>query len=344
MVAEENGLVVLTGADVNEILQGQREKVVRVIEAAYLAYGRGETSSSESVFLRFKNRPADRIIGLPASLGAPWDVAGLKWIASMPGNIASGKDRASAVLILNDLTTGHPRALLESSVISAWRTAASAALAARAIHTGSAPSVGVIGCGLIAYETLAFLKTIYPSLQQIHTFDARDENAKFFLGRAREVLSIAGEVARDTREVLAESDITILATTATEPHISAIPTATRSRTILHLSLRDLGPDCLLDADNTADDVVHVNQARTSVQLCAEQCGHSRFMRASLPEILAGQAAGRTDGASTAIFHPFGMGILDLALGHFVKEQAQRQGKGTQVPEFLPRPWRGEKSI
>ena len=91
----------------------------------------GASVNPQSVFLRFPDRPNARIIGLPSHLSAPWEVSGIKWIASYPDNIRAGLPRASAVLIINSHEHGYPLACLEASIISAARTAASAVLAAR---------------------------------------------------------------------------------------------------------------------------------------------------------------------------------------------------------------------
>lgn len=132
-MTEVPGFAVISGAQVQQALRGREGEIVDLVESAYLLHGAGDTGDTvnpPSYFLRFPDRPSSRIIALPASLGGKFQVDGLKWISSFPENTASGLPRASAVLILNDHTTGYPFACLEASVISATRTAASAALAA----------------------------------------------------------------------------------------------------------------------------------------------------------------------------------------------------------------------
>ena len=121
---------VISGAQVQGALQGREKEIVELVAATYRLHGAGDSVNPPSYFLRFPDRPSSRIIALPASIGGPIRVDGLKWISSFPENVAAGIPRASAVLILNDHDTGYPFACLESSIISATRTAASAALAA----------------------------------------------------------------------------------------------------------------------------------------------------------------------------------------------------------------------
>jgi ornithine cyclodeaminase len=90
-------------------------------------------------------------------------------ISSFPQNVAAGIPRASAVLILNDHDTGYPFAVLESSIISATRTAASAALAADWLTRNPArpTRVGFFGTGLIARYIHTFLAGTGWSIDEI---------------------------------------------------------------------------------------------------------------------------------------------------------------------------------
>src|SRR5258708_15302233 len=123
-------LSIINGKTVCDIIRAHREECIEIVRDAYLAHARGQTVNPDSYFLRFPGKPDCRIIALPAYLGNGCGVAGLKWIASYPANIQRGFPRASAVLVLNNYATGDPFALLESSLISAPPTAASAVLAA----------------------------------------------------------------------------------------------------------------------------------------------------------------------------------------------------------------------
>jgi N-[(2S)-2-amino-2-carboxyethyl]-L-glutamate dehydrogenase len=112
---------VISGAQVQRALQGQEKEIVELVAATYRLHGVGDSVNPPSYFLRFPDRPSDRIIALPASIGGDVRVDGLKWISSFPGNVAAGIPRASAVLILNDHDTGYPFACVEASIISATR-------------------------------------------------------------------------------------------------------------------------------------------------------------------------------------------------------------------------------
>ena len=109
---------VISGAQVQQALAGRERQITELVEETYRLHGAGDSVNPPSYFLRFPDRPSDRIIALPASIGGKVRVDGLKWISSFPENVAAGIPRASAVLILNDPTPATPS--------PAWRARSSA--------------------------------------------------------------------------------------------------------------------------------------------------------------------------------------------------------------------------
>jgi N-[(2S)-2-amino-2-carboxyethyl]-L-glutamate dehydrogenase len=333
-------LLILRGSEVEALLAGRELELMEVVGRAYLVHGRGESSLPHSTFLRFPNDDLNRIIALPAYLGDGFGVAGMKWIASFPGNLRKGFARASAVLILNSATTGLPEAILESSLISARRTAASAALAARELRHGRAtPSAGLIGTGVINFETARFLIRALPDLARFVVYDLDAERAGSFAASLAETLrsvrDVEVRVADDPREILREHPVVAYATTAVKPHVSDLSECPPGATILHTSLRDLTPEVILAHDNVVDDVDHVLRAQTSVHLAEQQAGNRDFIRCTLADVLAGTAPPKRDESLLTIFSPFGLGVLDLAVGQLVRERALETGHGTMIESFLP---------
>jgi 2,3-diaminopropionate biosynthesis protein SbnB len=331
-------LLVITGPEIRGLLRGREREVSDAVELAYRQHAAGDTSLPQSTFLLFPEQPQNRIIALPAYLGGGRPVAGIKWIASFPGNAETGLDRASAVLVLNSVDDGVPETILEGSIISAKRTAASALLAAKSLAQEPPPSIGVIGCGLINAEILRFLMTAFAP-RMVVLFDKEPEKAARFAERVRGFLSGNQVViAKEAEEVLGAAPLVSMATTASEPHIESLSRCPAGATILHISLRDLSVSSILSSDNVVDDVDHVCRARTSVHLAEKATGSRDFIRCNLGEILSGQKPSRRDLSSTVVFSPFGLGILDLAVGRLVRDLAAERGIGTRIGSFLPEPW------
>ena len=180
---------VIPGAQVRRVLAGREQQIVDLVEATYRLHGAGDSVNPPSYFLRFPDRPSSRIIALPASIGGELRVDGLKWISSFPENVAAGVPRASAVLILNDHDTGYPFACLESSIISATRTASSAALAADWLSRGRGSGdgrggrparIGFVGAGLIARYIHTFLAATGWTFDEVGVHDLSAGSAAGF--------------------------------------------------------------------------------------------------------------------------------------------------------------------
>jgi 2,3-diaminopropionate biosynthesis protein SbnB len=337
-------LLILKGPEILALLQGQERQLIRTVSLAYQAHAREQSSLPHSVFLRFPGNDTNRIIALPAYLGDRFEVAGLKWVSSFPGNLDRGIDRAMAVLILNSPTTGRPEAIMEGSLISAKRTAASAALAAQCLQgEDRATRAGIIGCGLINFEIVRMLRTACPEVRSYILFDTNPERASHF---RQECLNTFGdvevEIAEEVKRVLNSARLISIATTAIKPHLFDLSGCVPGTTILHISLRDLSPELILSSDNVVDDVDHVCRAQTSVHLAEQLAGNREFINCTLGDVLRNRDGGKRDAAIT-VFSPFGLGILDIALGKFIYDLAIQQGSGSIIESFLPAPWTPAKT-
>jgi 2,3-diaminopropionate biosynthesis protein SbnB len=331
---------VISGAQVQRALAGKERQVTELVGATYRLHGAGDSVNPPSYFLRFPDRPSARIIALPASIGGPVRVDGLKWISSFPENVAAGIPRASAVLILNDHDTGYPFACLESSIISATRTAASAALAADwlcASRDGRGQPrparVGFFGAGLIARYIHTFLAGNGWSFDEIGVHDLSGDSAAGFRGYLEEA-GTAGRITVYERpeQLIRSSDLVVFATVAGEPHVSDPSWFGHNPVVLHVSLRDLAPEILLASTNLVDDVEHCLKASTSPHLAEQLTGSRDFLAGTLDDVMAGRVtvpAGRP-----VVFSPFGLGVLDLAVGKYAYDEVTRSGELHVIDDFF----------
>jgi alanine dehydrogenase len=237
------------------------------------------------------------------------DLALLKWITSFPGNPGRGLPTVTGVICLSDATTGEPLMLLDARSVTALRTGAVAAVAARALARSQARTVGIIGCGLHGAWTARCMEAAGygPGV----CYDRRVEAAQ----------ALAGELDWDagSREQALRSDVVCCVT----PGARIVVDAGDLHPGMHLNM--LGADGPGKAEATVGAVASCSlfcdeweQASHGGELTsAVEAGMvSREQVTELGAVLAGEARGRVGGAGSeavTLFDSTGLAVQDLAV-------------------------------
>ncbi|HXI04634.1 MAG TPA: hypothetical protein VNI57_15775, partial [Candidatus Saccharimonadales bacterium] len=123
-------ILYLSRADVEAAAVGMPEIIERV-EAAFREKGEGRAEMPPKPGIHPGAPGEDNFIHAMPALLPRMGAAGIKWVSGFPGNRDRGLPYITGLLILNDPETGLPRAVIDASWITAMRTAAATAVAAR---------------------------------------------------------------------------------------------------------------------------------------------------------------------------------------------------------------------
>ena len=119
---------------------------------------------------------------------------------------------------------------------------------------------------------------------------------------------------------------------STEPHVRDLSWFEHNPLVLHVSLRDLAPEILLASTNVVDDIEHCLKANTSPHLAEQLAGNRDFLLGTLDDVMAGRATVPAD--QPLIFSPFGLGVLDLAVGKNVYDKVVSSGDLHVIEDFF----------
>jgi ornithine cyclodeaminase len=240
-----------------------------------------------------------------------------------------GQDPAiRGVLVLHDLATGAPLALMESSHLTGLRTALAGALGAEALSVPGARTVAIIGAGAQGRSQLAALRLVR-SIDVVRVFDTDAGAAQRFASDPGcSGLTVA--VTASLEEAIHGTDLIVTATWAREPFLF--------KRHLHpgTHVTTLGPDqpgkCEVAADALEVAVVVVDDRRLAVEMGAVggACLGPEVIHAELGEVLAGKCSGRTDATQITVFASVGLAFQDLAAGWLAYTLAQQRGIGRSV--------------
>jgi ornithine cyclodeaminase/alanine dehydrogenase-like protein (mu-crystallin family) len=252
--------------------------------------------------------------------------AGIKWVSGYPANQAKGLPYISGLLILNDVETGIPYAVMDCVWITAYRTAAATALAARYLARPESDTVGIIACGVQGRTNLEALNAIFP-IRRVFAYDIIPEvQAKYIEEMSAKLgLDIVGVL--EAREAVVESDIVV-----TSGPILRHPTPT----ILKGWLQPGAFGSAVDFDSywTPASMAEMDKISTDDRdqfMYYREAGYFQSTPepyADLGEIVTGKVPVRVDDRERILAINLGLAIDDMAVAPEIFRQAKEMGLGT----------------
>lgn len=273
--------------------------------------------------------PGTLLQAMPAWVEAA-RAGGLKWVSAFPQNKQRGVAAVSGLVILNDPETGLPEAILDAAWITAARTGAVSAVAARALARPESQTLGLVGAGVQARAHAAALKQVLPRLQRVVVFAPRAEAVDIFRNKLVAQCGLEVEAAASPQQALREADLVV--TAATWPRVTGEPPILPEwlPAGIFASVVDL------DASWTAAAVAHCSRRFTDdvpTMATGREKGVFRGWAEAedLGRVVAGMRPGRQRAEERLLAVILGLGIYDVVVARRIVDEARQRGIGMALP-------------
>lgn len=190
-------------------LQINMSDIINWVEEAFIEKGHGRVQMPPKPGVYIGNE--NFIHAMPAYI-PKIEAVGIKWISGFPNNYKYGLPYILGLIVINDTKTGAPLAVMEAAWITAMRTGAATAVAAKYLARKDSTSFGIIGCGVEGRSNLKAVYTVFPSLEKVYAYDISREALDRYSNEVSKEYGLDVIRAEHPKEVVTNSDIIVTAT------------------------------------------------------------------------------------------------------------------------------------
>lgn len=312
----------LSQANVQATNVTMREVLDALLEA-FAAKGRGEVEMPPKPGIH--TQPDAFIHAMPAYIPSIKS-AGLKWVAGYPDNHKRGLPYITGLLILNDVETGLPLAIMDCIWITAMRTGAASGVAAKYLARPESESVGILACGVQGRTNLMALMEYFP-IRRVHAYDVNREVQERYVADARAMYGVEVVPVEQPRQAVEGMDLIVTSGPILRtPHATIQPGWMKEGAFASLVDFDSfwAPAAMKEADKfTTDDVPQLEHYM--------EVGYFQDIPpiyADLGEIVAGLKPGRENDAERTMACNLGLAMDDMATAPIVYRRALEMGIGS----------------
>ena len=319
-------LLYLSKRDLEDIALPMNE-IVAALEQVFREKGRGEVEMPPKPGIHPQEDSSIRaMLAYIPSL----KTAGVKWISGYGRNYIAGLPNINGLIILNDPKTGVPKAIMDCTWITAMRTGAATAVAAKYLAKKDSKTLGIIACGRLGRTNVRALLNTF-KLERVYAYDIDFQRAKIFAKEVQEWCPAEVIPVRTVKRAVEELDIVVTSgpiVDKPEPPIKAA------------WLKPGSFGCALDFDASFEPKAF-SQAQLLVTDDIPQFEYFRgtgyFKQTPEPHLDLGKLVAepkrrRRNPATRTMSIQLGIGILDIAVGKLVYDRAlEMDDIGTELP-------------
>ena len=315
-------ILYLSQADVTKV-NLDMATVIALLETAFGEKGAGKVEMPPKPGIH--TMPDAFIHAMPAYI-PELHSAGIKWVSGYPDNQKRGLPYITGLLILNDVETGIPYSVMDCAWITAYRTGAASALAARYLARPESKTAGILACGVQGRTNLEALKVLFP-IEKVYAYDIHPEVVKRYVDDMSTRLGVEIIGVNEPKAAVVDSELVI-----TSGPILKHPTPAIQKDWLQPGAFGSAVD--FDSYWSAGALAQMDRISTDDHAQFEYYKSVGYFQttpepyADLGEIVAGLKPGRQTAQERTLAMNLGLAMDDMAVAPEIYRRAKAMGIGT----------------
>lgn len=318
--------------EVASIFKGNVNAIYGVIEDSFQKYLAGDIIMPDKISQIFDEASQNRINCMPATLIAE-KICGMKWVSVFPSNASKGIQNVTGVMLLSELETGYPIAVIDGTLSTKIRTAAVGCTAAKYLAPSKVKTIGIIGAGEEARMHFALLKHSFPTIKECRVSSLNTDIEQGFIDKFKDIVPDVNFITcnNDSHLCASGADIIVTAISGQSPVLKAADII-KGGLYIHVGGWEDEYGVAQKASKIVCDEWEVvkHRSQTLCRMYMEGLLKDEDIYADLSELIAGTKKGRENDDEFIYFNSVGLSYIDINFACYIYEEAKNRNLGQDV--------------
>ena len=323
---------VISQEDVAQIFKGKTDAIYGIIEDSFRKYLAGDIIMPDKISQIFDEQSQNRINCMPATL-INEKICGMKWVSVFPSNAPKGIQNVTGIMLISELETGFPVAVIDGTLSTKMRTSAVGCVAAKHLAPSKVETIGIIGAGEEARMHFTLLKHLFPTIKECRVSSLNTEIEQGFIDKFKDIVSDVKFITcnNDSFKCASGADIIVTAISGQSPVLKA-KDITKGGLYIHVGGWEDEYGVAQKADKIVCDEWEVvkHRSQTLCRMYKEGLLKDSDIYANLSELIAGTKTGRDNDDEFIYFNSVGLSYIDINFAHYIYEEAIKLGLGKDI--------------